>query len=179
VGDDPSQWWGHYRNVGKPCAETIPIRPDLIGEVLGIGQINTDLLQSPAPVLRFNNDLDVYMFVWSAKLADRWVAEKEVWYDRKTLKPLKVLLFDTNGRIVLRADLSGHQAIEVPGTGAESWPQIATVYDLFFPETRSTMKLKLSDMALNTKTGHPKEGTIAFREEADVKVIQIDEACEK
>jgi len=42
------------------------------------------------------------------------------------------------------------------------------------------MLLKLSDMALVSKTGHPKAGTIVFKDDPEVnKVIQVDEACEK
>lgn len=179
--EEPTQWWGNYRNVGKKCSRDIPIRPDLIGEVLGVGDISANLVEPPVPTMRFNNDLDVYMFVWSGRLADRWYAEKEVWYDRATYRPRKVLLFDRNGRIVLRADLSGHKQVQVAGLPQAQWPWIATSYDLFFPETLSTMTLTLSDMALTTKNGNPKPGTIVFKEASrdDMKVIQIDEDCEK
>ena len=173
------QWWGHYRNIDKPCSKAMPIRPDLIGEVLGIGDINTNLLDSPAPTMRFNNDLDVYMLVWSVKGSANWYAEKEIWYDRATLLPRKVLIFDKNGRIQLRADVSLHQSVSVEGKPKEQWPKVATYYDLFFPETKSRMTIRLSEMALVTKKGHPKEGTIMFRESSDVTSVQIDEDCGK
>ena len=80
----------------------------------------------------------------------------------------------------MRANLQNHKPIEVANVPKEKWPKIATRYDLLFPETKSTMILKLSDMALVSKTGHPKAGTITFKDDPDVsKVIQVDEACEK
>lgn len=178
--DEDTMWWGYYRNIGKPCAQDMPIRPDAVGEVLGIGDIGADLLDTPIPTLRFNNDLDVYMLVWNAKLPDRWFAEKEIWYDRATLRPRKVLLFDRDGRVILRANLSEHRQVEVPGKPRENWPWMATRYELYFPETRSTMTMKLSDMALTSRTGQPKAGMIRFPEEPDVaKVIQIDADCKE
>src|SRR5688572_431523 len=39
VGPDTA-WWGRYRHLGKPCAQPIPIRPDLIIQVLGVSTIN-------------------------------------------------------------------------------------------------------------------------------------------
>ncbi len=181
AGED-TMWWGWHRNDGKDCVRQIPFRPDLLGEVLGINAINTSFTQPPVPVMRFNNDLDVYMIVWQAALPGRWYAEKEVWYERQTKRPVKVLLFDRGGRIVLRADLTQHQQVAVSDAPKEHWPWIATAYDLFFPETQSTMSIKLSDPALTSKSGHPKPGTIRFPEDSGVPanhVIQIDKDCEK
>lgn len=175
--DDPTRWWGYYRNVGKPCVQDMPLRPDAIGEVLGVGNINTNYLEAPLPTLRFNNDLDVYMLTWHAQLTDRWYTEKEIWYDRKTLLPRKVLLFDQNGRVILRANLNRHQGVETPNRPREQWPVVATMYDLFFPDTRSTMRIELSDMVLTNRAGHPREGTIAFKEDPEAKEIQIDADC--
>src|SRR5690606_19259815 len=98
-----TMWWGNFENVGKPCALDIPIRPELILEVLGVSNIETDFLAEPAPVMRFNNDADAYMFIWIVQGPNRLIARKEVWYDRQTKLPKLILLFDDDGRIVLRA----------------------------------------------------------------------------
>jgi hypothetical protein len=184
--DSGRHWWGYNRNAGKPCMADLPIRPDLLGEVLGIGQISTDLLELPAPTLRFNNDADVYMLVWHDVTgqgdAQHWYAQKEIWYTRADLRPVKVLLFDTTGRILLRANLTDHKRLEVPGTATGQGPWIATKFDLFFPQNLSTLKLELSDLALTSRTGHPKEGTIRFPENPDVPPanrIQIDRNCDQ
>ena len=178
--NENTRWWGHYRNVGKPCSKDIAIRPDLIGEVLSITDVNTNLAEWPAPTLRYNNDLDVYMVQWHSPLPNRLITEREVYYDRATLRPLKVILFDPNGRPVLRANLSNHQAVELEGVAKEQWPQIATHYDLLFPETGSKMTMRLTSVELRSSTGHPREGTIRFKDDPEVvKEIQLDEACEK
>jgi len=180
--DENTKWWGRYRNVGKPCAQEMPVRPDGFGEVLGINDLDANLLSEPIQTVQYNNDLDVYMISWHARLPDRWATEKQVYYDRATLLPRKVLLFDPNGRVVLRANLGGHAPVEVEGRPREQWPKIATVYDLYFPDTGSTMNVRLTDLALRSDAGQPREGmisTIASREDGEVnQEIQIDADCE-
>ncbi|HEV8608304.1 MAG TPA: hypothetical protein VGQ99_23420 [Tepidisphaeraceae bacterium] len=179
-GDEDTRYWGHYRNIGKPCMEEMPVRPDLIGEVLGISDIPTNFLDAPFPTMRFNHDQCAYMITWNARLPNRFYAQKEIWYDGKSYLPLKVILYDVNGRVLVRANLTNHRAVEVANLPQEKWPRIATSYSLLFPESKSTMVLKLSDLALVSKNGHPKAGTIVFKDDSDVsKVIQVDEACEK
>ena len=178
---EATRWWGNYRNLGKPCMQEMPVRPDLIGEVLGITDIPTNFLEAPFPTMRFNHEQDVYMLIWNARLSDRFYAQKEIWYDRKTFHPRAVFLYDENGRLLVRAFLLAHAQMEIPGQPREQWPFIATEYRFLFPGIKaSTMTLKLSDMALVSKTGHPRAGTIVFKDDPEVsKVIQVDEACEK
>src|SRR5258706_11467471 len=179
-GNQDERYWGHYKNLGKPCMEEMPVRPDLIGEVLGITGINTNFLEPPFPTMRFNHDADAYMLVWNARLATQYYAEKEIWYDRHTYLPLKVIIYDFNGRVLGRANLTNHRPVEVANQRKENGPRIATNYSLMFPHSKSTMVLKLSDMALVSKTGHPRAGTIVFKDDSKVsKVIQVDQACEK
>ncbi len=166
-----TEWWGSYKNIGKPCSREIPIHPDLITEVLGIADFDTNFLQPPIPAMRFNNDQDAYMFTWNVPMRDRWVVQKEVWYDRATKLPKSVQLFDDSGRILLRAYLSNHQPLE----GASD-KRIATHYDLFFPETKDRLIFTLKNPKL-AKKGIPRPGTIQRRPIGDVREIQIDEGC--
>ena len=180
--DDTKQvtlWWGAYANINKPCSKEIPIRPDLIMEVLGVGNIPGDFTEPPVPVMRFNNDADAYMLTWNAPGKDRWYSEKEIWYDRRTKLPTLVLLYDANGRVILRAKLSGHRGVRVADQPEERWPKLATDYRLFFPENRSQMWIQLSDLALKSDNGFPKPGGIKLKRnpESTEKQIQLDENC--
>lgn len=166
-----TQWWGDKQKLTDAAARQIPIRPDLILEVLGVSALETNFLQPPVPVMRFNNDRDAYMFVWNKPLTDRWVAEKEVWYDRKTKLPTLINLFDANGRIILRAYLTDHKLI--PETGG----QIATRYDLLFPDTKSRMSFHITELQAYIKPKSvriPNPGSFAFPEDPGVrKQIEI------
>jgi hypothetical protein len=171
VPEVATEWWGYYKNLGKPCARPIPIRPDLVMEVLGVNDIETNFLQPPVPAMRFNNDEKVYMLTFNFPLADRWVVQKEVWYDLETKLPTKVLIFDANGRVQLRANLLKHEALE----GSDK--KIATRYELFFPETRDKLEFHLISPKLSRR-GIPREGTIQRRPiSGDVREVQIDEGC--
>jgi len=178
--NEPSQmWWGNYINMGKPCVQQIPIRPDLIVEVLGVSRIDTDFTRQPAPTMRFNNDQDAYMFIWNVQHRgpDRWIAQKEVWYDRQSKRPTLVVLFDADGRIVLRAYLTHHQSVKIDGVPKEQWPVMASEYSLFFPESKTKLWFKLNDAVLERK-GVPNDGSFAFPEDPGIaQVIQIDADC--
>jgi hypothetical protein len=174
-----TMWWGNYRNLGKPCAQDIPLRPDLVVEVLGVGMINTDFNAPPVPTMRFNHERDAYMFVWNVPSPDHWYAVKEVWYDRKTKRPTLVMLYDANGRVVVRAELRDHKPVEIKGLPRERWPAVANSYRLFFPENGTRMEIDLHEVMLN-KRGSPPRG-LAFpdpRRAGVQRVVQIDEACE-
>lgn len=176
-----TMWWGYNRNIGKPCARPIPIQPEGIFEVLGVAEFDlANLNKPPVPVMRFDAMADAYVFVWSQPLADRWAATKEVWYDRTTKRPTRVLLYDYNGRVVLRAGLEDFQQIEVEGKPKGQWPWLARVYRLSFPESGSKITLSLNEVLLRTEEGIPTERSVAMPDpdKAGVsKVVQIDEDC--
>jgi hypothetical protein len=162
-GDQDTMWTGTYANIANADPRQIPIRPDLVMEVLGITPINTNLMQPPVPVMRFNNDAHAYMLVWQAPAGTHWAAQKEIWYDLKTLLPKYVFLFDVNGRIVLRAYLGKHEPVEVPGVPQDQWPKVATSYQLLFAETQSTIKIELSKENLALKRNNaPNERSFIF-----------------
>jgi hypothetical protein len=171
-----TMWWGSYASLDKVHQKDIPIRPDLILDVLGVNDIDTNFKQQPVPVMVFNNDADCYMIRWQVTGPDRWIAQKEVWYDRATLLPTHVLLFDENGRIVLSAYLSNHQKVKTEDVPEVQWPRVASQYKLFFPDTQSRMTLKLNDLE-SSHDGAPNEYSFQFPgDKAGVeKIISVDE----
>jgi len=179
VPEQDTFWWGTFANLGNSGEKAIPVRPDAILEVLGIRPINPDLTAEPVPVLRFNNDADAYMLVWQSRLGDHWVAQKEIWYDRATLHPMLVLLFDVDGRVVVRAWLSNYQAVPVSDEPRDQWPMTALHYRLFFPQTGTKMSFTLSDVVIS-HNGFPK--ALSFRmpdpnqlSASGVKIVPVDE----
>jgi hypothetical protein len=173
-------WWGRHENVGAECSRPIPIQPSMLMEVLGVTAFNPNFDEAPAPVMRFNNDADAYTFIWIAPAGDRFVALREVWYDRRTKLPKLVVLYDAHGRVTLRAYLSNHKPVEIEKTPREQWPQVAGEYDLFFPETGAKLNLRLGQVKLSNK-GAPSQATFNFTPDARrlgvSNLIQLDEAC--
>jgi hypothetical protein len=178
VPGSDTTWFGHYANLGKPCCKPLPIRPDLVLQVLGIGLFDSNFLQPPVPVMRFNPEAGgAYMFVWNVPGIDQWRAQKEVWYDRQTLLPTLVRLYDDNGRLILDARLGQHTAVEIPQTPQQSWPKIAGHYDLFFPETGTRLSFTLDHPELE-HNGVPRDASFKMPEPDTHNVIQIDQDCQ-
>jgi len=177
-GDTDTCWWGTYANLDRADERAIPVRPDLVEAVLGLDAMDTDLNRQPCPVMRFNNDQHAYMIVWNVKLPDRWVVQKEIWYDLVTKLPRLVNLFDANGRVVLSAYLSDDKPVDMGAAASQSSdaPMVATTYRLFFPDSGSKLQLHLTDIELQ-RHGHPNNENFAFDPDTvDVKhVINLDE----
>lgn len=172
-----TMWWGRTQYVGSPCAQVLPLDPTLVAQVLGVGRIDTNFLALPAPVLRFNHDEDAYMVTWNVQAPTHWATQREVWYDRSSLMPVRVMLYGDRGRVLLRADLAGHVPVTTD-KDADTGAKVATTYTLSFPDSGSTMILRLRDPLLS-RNGFPKEASfvLPIRRPGVAKVIQVDEAC--
>jgi hypothetical protein len=172
-------WWGKCADLDKVDAAEIPVRPDMVMEVLGIRPLDVDLLKQPAPVTRFNSASDAYMVDWQIQTVDHWAVLKEIWYDRQTFLPNRVVLFDAKGQVVLWAKLSNFDRVEVADVEKNQWPSMATHYELFFPVSGTTMTFDLSDMSLS-HNGFPNAATYRMPDpsklaESGVRVNRIDE----
>jgi hypothetical protein len=148
-------WWGTYADLARVGAGQlpIPIRPDLVMEVLGVGIINTDFNALPVPTMRYDGRADAYVFVFNVKAPDRWLAQKEVWYDRQTLRPRRVLLYDADGRPVLVASLAMDKKVQIADQKPADWPLVPGDYKLFFPDSGSKMEFSLKDVRLFKAVG--------------------------
>jgi hypothetical protein len=170
-------WYGRTENVGKPCVKEMPLRPDLLMEVLGVFTFDPNFARFPAPVMKFNNDEDVYMFTWVMPQADRFVPVKEVWYDRQTMRPRLVNLFGSEGRILLRAYLSNPRHVKIDGVAEDQQPYIAGKYDLLFMDTQSRMTIEISDAYLKYK-GAPEPRVFHMPSPDNYgNSHELDEAC--
>lgn len=172
-------WWGRMSDVEAPTDSPIPARPDLILQVLAIGTIDPNFAHEPYIVMHFDNNGDAYVVDTLEKQPDRVLLRKEVKYDRQTLLPQRVLLFDETGRLALRAQLSSHEPVPVAGVEKEKWPKIPTIYDLYFPDTGSKMQFMLREQVL-AKSGVPHEGSIKLPNLANPgvsNVIQVDKGA--
>jgi hypothetical protein len=172
-------WWGRMEHLGKPCAQPIPIRPDLLMQVLGVATIDPNLARFPAPVMRFNNDEDAYMLTWIEPESDasRFIAMKEVWYDRKTMYPRLVNLFDREGRVLVSAYFSKHRRVKLDDVPQEQWPHVPGRYELLFTQDRSRMTIEVEDAYLRYK-GAPEPRVFRMPSpERYANEIQLDKDC--
>jgi hypothetical protein len=146
-------WWGDFSAIGNMDSAEIPMRPDMVMEILGVRPVDAGLLHEPAPTMRFGNFSDSYMVDWQESEGDHWVVAKEIWYDRRTLLPQRVLLFDSQGRVALWARLSKYVRMKMPSGDQNQWPWVASEYQLSFPYTGTTISFELSDVSLKHDAG--------------------------
>ena len=166
-----TMWWGEYHADMPMSYGDIPIRPDLLTEVLGVNEVNPDLRKSPMPAMRFNPEEDVYDVTFHVILPDRMIVQKEVTYDRATLVPKSVIFYDANGRVVLRANLSEHEHLN----GDASAAVVATRFDIEFLQTHTKLVLKLRELKDSYK-GRPSDATFRFPgPDAAGKTYKVDE----
>jgi len=169
-------WWGRMRNAEKPAAVSIPVRPDLIADVLAISTLDANFIHEPYTVMHFDNNGDAYVVDSLQRQRDRLLLRKEIWYDRATLHPVKVQLYDESGRMDLKAQLSDFEPLPTDSADKTSWPLLPTRYDLFFPDSGSTMQFTLRQQALG-KSGIPHAGSIQLPNLSKPgvrNVIQVD-----
>ena len=173
-------WWGNYADLARLQSDQlpIPIRPDLVTQVLAVATINTDFNALPAPTMRYDGAADAYVLVFIVHVPDRWLAQKEIWYDRATLRPRRIILYDQHGRPVLRAALSLDKHVRMAEGKPADWPLVPGDYKLFFPDSGSRMEFSLNDVALEHKVGRvvfPNARTFQVPDVkgTDVRPIQI------
>jgi hypothetical protein len=172
-----TMWWGRMKYLGAPGTEPLPLDPTLIAQVLGVGRIDGDFLSQPVPVMRFNNDEGVYVITWNVRLANQWATQREVWYDRQSFLPVRVYLYDANGRALVKALLAEHVPVKTQ-RGQEIGGKVAGAFTLSFPDSGSRMILRLRD-PLVSRNGFPKD--VSFQLPLDKpgvsKVIRVDESA--
>jgi len=92
-------------------------------------------------------------------------------------RPRRVLLYDENGRVLLRANLSNHEPVEIESSPRDQWPLVATKYALVFPDTGTTMDIEIETAMLRRKN-FPNDKTFIRPTNPGVKTIeQLDAAC--
>ncbi|HZL33963.1 MAG TPA: hypothetical protein VFC78_01555 [Tepidisphaeraceae bacterium] len=162
-----TMWWGKWSDFANinPDHMGIPIRPDMVLDVLGVSTIDTNFNVLPAPIMRFDNKADSYVFTWVGKLPDRWVGVREIWYKRETLRPWLVRVYDMNGRVVMRGELSRYRQVLVPDQPKTQWPWMPGNYVLSFPDSGSRMVFTLDDarLYLITEAGRKVPNPKTFR----------------
>lgn len=172
----------------EPSATPMPVRPELLADVLGLSDWNTDLTRYPTPVLRYEGVEDAYVLtmVEPAPTGLHLVGRREFWVDRATLRIRRVVLRGSDGREVVRSDLSGYALLELarseaatPGKEAGSAERpttaawVARDISVVFPQSGTTMRLVLRSVA-SRRGALPSDASFRFPDPPPVsRVIHV------
>ena len=147
-GTQRLSYLGTVDQIDPRAAAGLPVRPDLMLQVLGINLLSRDLASFPAPVLEWNPDSRLHMvrFVEPAALGEpRLTVSKQTWYDVTDdgrAIPRQTILTGDDGRPLLVARLFDHEPVGDAGAS------VARRVYLYFPPTGSKMRIDLEDVQL-------------------------------
>ena len=140
--------WGSLKQLAREGVAGIPVDPRAVGEVLAVSLIGPNFLSTPVPAMHYEALSDSYVFDFNEQSTDHWFVQKQIWYDRLTLRPRRVMLYDVKGVPQLDARLSNDIRVQTPGAPMANWPMVAGDFHLFFPIDGSTMEFTLKDVRL-------------------------------
>lgn len=171
-GSVDTMWYGRVDRADEVDPEDLPIRPDLLPDVLALRPVDTRLRALPAPTLRFDNEQDAWVLLWVEPGEQRWSAVRELWYDRASKRPFRVKLYDANGRAVVDGELSRHRPLVAADAAS---PHVPTLYRVSFPLSGARLSMQLVHVAA-TRNGAPNARSFGFPGEgAGVsQVISLD-----
>jgi len=173
-------WWLPQGSGASVDPAMVPVRPDLVADVLGVGDWVADVSRYPAPVVVYDPARDAYRVTMvepvaaegreGQRAAQGLIARREVFADRLTLMIQRIVFYGADGRPVVEADLSKWAG--VAGTAGGFAPMDIV---LSLPLSRATMRFALRDVAA-TRNGFPADRSFAFPAEPGVsKVIRLDQ----
>lgn len=180
LGDIDTMW---YMGTTDPAAlaridpAIVPVRPDLVADLLGMQDWSTDTSRWPVPVLTYDADADEYVLTLveptpSASVSGgaSLITRRQVHLARTNLVITRIVFFGADARPVATSLLSGWQ--QMPGAPAGTI--VPTDITLLLPLSRANLRLTLRDLAAR-KGNLPADVSFKFPEKAPAgKVIRLD-----
>jgi len=160
-------WWGKYEHLDKADPEAMPLRPDQLIEALGIDELPEDTAGPEGPIYRVVPDYDQLLFIRYTPTNQGYIA-KEYWLDRRRPYLIRRIVFrDTQGRVQMRSELSGHAPV------APSGPLVAKRIVIEWPQDEGVMRLSIGRWKWRQDVG-PDSAAFAFPHAKAAKQVQVD-----
>lgn len=154
----------------------VPIRPDLVAEVLGVSDWVTDLSRYPTPVVTYQSDSDTYRITLVEPAPPvqgggiYLKSAREVWVDRSTLMIKRIVFYASDARPAVEANLGNWVALR--GTAGAFVP---TDISLSFPLSKATMRFTLRD-PVASRNNLPSDISFRFPAKLPVsKEVRLDQ----
>ncbi len=120
-------WWGRFANVGKPCMDAMPLRPDELADVLGMRPLPNGRDGSIGPARIFGDKYD--RLIYLRRSNDAFSVEREYWVERTSPFLVRLILFrDAMGRRSMNALLDDYRAAWSGG------PLVAHKISVYWPQ---------------------------------------------
>lgn len=129
-GDNQGVWYGSTQLAGAPgLTGDIPLDPTQLVGVLGVDSLPGDLTrlpalwmdtrcdpEGPAPFYVKRNDAYVLTYIGRQPVTDRILFKRKMYYrwsDTEARRPFRTEFLDPNGNVVMVAEMSEYEAIEL------------------------------------------------------------------
>ena len=101
-------WWGRFDNVGKPCADPMPLRPEQLAEVLGMRVLPLPGSGAIGPARLYGEQYDRLLYFGSG--GGLYSIDREYWVERTPPYMVRLILFrDAFGRRAMNANLDDYR----------------------------------------------------------------------
>lgn len=158
--DQRGAYWGHVSGLYGPGGGTTTIDPVQLLSVLGVMPWPQGPGQPPFPMLTVHADPCAYIVHFALpRPGGGLYVQREVWLDRAspTPRPVRVRLYDWQGRMVMQADLSDYQPVAAEGD-PPGWPVMPGTIDITWPlveQGLTGLRLEVQEQDLATRALAP------------------------
>jgi hypothetical protein len=131
--------WGRHEHAGKPCADSMSIRPDQLACALGVGGLPQESDGLYGPVRQFGKRFDKLTYHATRPAIDH----REYWIDRHPPHLVRVVVFrDGFGRIATSAYLDDYRRV------GEEGPYVAHAVSIRWPLDQGSLTIQAARMAM-------------------------------
>jgi hypothetical protein len=169
-------WWGRFANVGKPCMDPMPLRPDELADVLGMRPLPTASDGAVGPARIFGERYD--RLIYLRKENDAYAVEREYWVEREPPYLIRLILFrDAVGRRGMNAFLDDYRPAWTGG------PLVAHKISVYWPQKDGRMEEGRLILSIDRWTEPGRISARAFvrptsAPEGISRTVQVDADCE-
>jgi hypothetical protein len=171
---DQMVWLSNGAEIETRSGE-VPIRPDMVPEVLGLGDWRTDLAAFPSPVMTYDAKLDQYVLTLIEPSRDgaTLTTRRQVWVDRASLQIRRIVLFGPDSRPAAVSELTEWK----PLAGTSGLVPHDVVVS--FPQSKANLRLRLRDVRAS-RNGLPSDLSFRFPTKPGVsKVVELGNSAKQ
>jgi len=169
-------WWGRFANVGKPCMDPMPLRPDELADVLGMRPLPTARNGAIGPARIFGEKYD--RLIYLRKDDEAYAVEREYWVDRTPPYLIRLILFrDVAGRRGMNALLDDYRPAWSGG------PLVAHKISVYWPQRDARLEQGRLLLSIDRWTEPGRVSARAFTRPTTApdgisRTVQVDADCD-
>lgn len=170
-------WWGKHEHLDKPCAMSMPIRPDHLMEALGVADLPFDTRGPAGPALRVTPQRNELYFLRATDEGQVFI-RKEFRVDRWAPFLIREVVHRArDGRVLLHTGLSDYGPVR---SESAAGPMMARELRLEWPLEKSSIRLRIGTWRrLDLVDADAEAFVFPLADGMTFRTVeQIDRACE-